>query len=271
MRLAVVGASGRMGRAVVRLAGEARDVEIVGAVATTEVGKDVGELAGLGSLGVMVSDSLEVLAGVRADVVIDFSSPQATRALAEVVAGHKIALVSGTTGLGGEAAQAIEQASTRTAVLWEPNMSLGVHVLGVLLQRAITLLGPGFDVEIVEAHHKLKVDAPSGTALRLAHLAARARADEAEREARGEQPSTFVYGREGRPGERRQAEIGVLAMRGGDVVGDHTVHLFGAGERLELTHRATSRDLFARGALVAARVLARKPPGRYTLADVAGA
>jgi 4-hydroxy-tetrahydrodipicolinate reductase len=142
-------------------------------------------------------------------------------------------------------------------VLWEPNMSVGVHVLGRLVREAIAALGEGFDVEIVEAHHRKKVDAPSGTALRLAELAMEA--------AHG---GGLRHGREGRPGERPRGEIGMHALRGGDVVGDHTVHFLGDGERLELTHRATSRDVFAHGALRAAAWLAGKPRGRYTLADV---
>ena len=136
-------------------------------------------------------------------------------------------------------------------------MSVGVHVLGALVARAVAMLGPDFDIEIVEAHHRLKVDAPSGTALRVAEIA---------REARG--GAGFVHGREGRPGPRAPAEIGVHAVRGGDVVGDHSVYFLGSGERIELVHRASSRDLFATGALRFARWIAGKPPGRYAMADM---
>jgi 4-hydroxy-tetrahydrodipicolinate reductase len=148
-------------------------------------------------------------------------------------------------------------------------MSVGIHVLSSLLARAIAALGPGFDVEIVEAHHRMKVDAPSGTALRLADVAREAVAARGDRAAAASSPQVdLVTGREGRPGARSASEIGVLALRGGDVVGDHTAFLFGDGERLELSHRASSRDLFARGALRAASWLPSRAPGRYSLSDV---
>ena len=165
--------------------------------------------------------------------------------------------MSGTTGLGEEARAALDRASARVPVAWEPNMSVGVHVLGALVARAIAMLGPDFDIEIIEAHHRLKADAPSGTALRVAEIA---------REARG--GARFVHGREGRPGARGAAEIGVHAVRGGDVVGDHSVYLLGAGERIELIHRASSRELFASGALRFARWIAGKTPGRYAMDDM---
>jgi 4-hydroxy-tetrahydrodipicolinate reductase len=225
-----------MGRTVVALAAD-QGIEVVAAI-------DTGE-------------RLSALAASGADVAIDFSSPGATTELAEVAAKAGIAIVSGTTGLDEDAHVALERASGRVAVAWEPNMSVGVHVLGALVARAIEMLGPDFDVEIVEAHHRLKVDAPSGTALRVAEIA---------REARG--GARFVHGREGRPGARGGAEIGIHAVRGGDVVGDHSVYLFGAGERIELVHRATSRELFASGALRFARWIAGKAPGRYGMADM---
>ncbi len=259
LRLGVVGASGRMGRAVVRLAGEA-GMEIACAVGATDVGRDAGELAGVGALGVTVTDAVAALAGAGIDVCIDFSTPAATRLVAEAAARGGFAIVSGTTGLDEAATRALADAAARAAVLWEPNMSLGVHVLGVLVRRAIEMLGPAYDVEIVEVHHRQKVDAPSGTAVRLAQIAKDARADGAR----------LTHGRQGRPGPRPAQEIGVHAVRGGDVIGDHTVALFGAGERVELVHKATSRDLFAHGALVAAAFLRGKPAGRYSLGDVVG-
>jgi 4-hydroxy-tetrahydrodipicolinate reductase len=239
MRIAVVGARGRMGRTVVRLA-EEQGLELA-------VGLDTGE-------------SLASLASARADVVVDFSSPSATTELAGVAASAGVAIVSGTTGLHAEALAALDQAAQRVPVAWEPNMSVGVHVLGALVARAIAMLGPEFDVEVVEAHHKMKVDAPSGTALRLAEIA---------KDARG--GARLVHGREGKPGARAATEIGVHAVRGGDVVGDHTVYLLGAGERLELVHRASSRELFAAGALRVARWIAGRPAGRYRMDDVLGA
>jgi 4-hydroxy-tetrahydrodipicolinate reductase len=254
-RLAVVGASGRMGRAVVRLAFEA-GMELVCAVATTEVGRDAGELAGMGPIGTVVADGFAAVEHARADVVIDFSTPHATLALAPIAAAAGSAIVSGTTGLGDDARAALDRAAARVPVLWEPNMSLGVHVLSSLVARAAMEL-PDWDVEIVETHHRAKVDAPSGTALRLAEAVQKARAG-----------TRLVHGRHGRPGARSTAEIGMHALRGGDVVGDHEVHLFGGGERIELTHRATSRDVFAHGALRAAAWIVGKTPGTYSLADV---
>jgi 4-hydroxy-tetrahydrodipicolinate reductase len=258
MRVAVVGASGRMGRAVVRLAREAGD-DVVCAVASTEVGRDVGELAGLGPIGTCVVDGLGAIEQARADVVVDFSTSHATLALAAVVASSGTALVSGTTGLDDAARAALDRAAGHAAVLWEPNMSVGVHVLARLVAQAAATLA-AWDVEIVETHHRAKVDAPSGTALRLA---------EAVREGRGK-AAPLVHGREGKPGPRGPGEIGMHALRGGDVVGDHVVHLMSGGERLELTHRATSRDVFAHGALRAARWIAGRAPGRYALRDVLG-
>jgi len=236
VRLAVFGASGRMGSAVLRLARESGDVEVV---ASIDVASGAQSLVG-------------------AEVVIDFSAPAAVPTLARAAASAGVAIVSGTTGLDAAATQALDDAAAHVPVLWEPNMSVGVFVLGELLREAIRMLGPGFDVEIVETHHRRKADAPSGTAMRLAEIAKASRSE----------TSRFVTGREGKPGARTNEEIGVLAVRGGDVIGDHVVHLLGEGERLELVHRASNRDLFASGALRAARWLCGKSPGRYRLADV---
>jgi 4-hydroxy-tetrahydrodipicolinate reductase len=238
MKIAVVGARGRMGRTIVQLAQDQK----LDVVAQLDAADRVSQLKGSG-----------------ADVVIDFSSPRGTVELAESAASSGIAIVSGTTGLDAEGQAALDRASKQVAVAWEPNMSVGVHVLGALVAQAIAMLGPDFDVEIVEAHHRLKVDAPSGTALRLAEVA---------REARG--GARFVHGREGKPGTRTPTEIGLHAVRGGDVVGDHTVLLLGAGERIELVHRASSRELFASGALRVAKWIVGKPAGRYRMEDVLG-
>jgi len=235
--IAVLGARGRMGRAIARLASE-HDAEVV-------YGIDAGE------------GELAALASSKARVLVDFSTPAVTAMAARACASTgRIALVSGTTGLDDAAMTALDDASRHVPVLWEPNMSVGVFVLGEVVRRALAMLGESFDVEIVETHHAMKADAPSGTANRLAEVV---------REARS---GPVVTGRSGKPGARPRGEIGVLALRGGDVVGDHTVHLLGSGERLELTHRATSRDVFAIGALRAARWIAGKPAGRYGIADV---
>lgn len=250
-----------MGRAVVRLAVES-GISIVCAVGASDLGRDVGELAGVGAVGRGVTDEVSAIEQAKADCIIDFSAPDLCPRVAVAAAAAGSALVCGTTGLGEKERAALDHAAARVPVLWEPNMSIGVFVLSRLVAEAVAMLGDTCDIEIVEAHHKAKVDAPSGTALRLADVAKRARD-----KTRGDE-SAYVFGREGKPGARKPTEIGVLAMRGGDVIGDHHVHLLAHGERLELTHRAQSRELFASGALRAARFLAGKKPGRYGLADV---
>jgi 4-hydroxy-tetrahydrodipicolinate reductase len=225
-----------MGRAIVRLAPD-HDASVMLAIDAGE-----GDLAALGKSG--------------ARVLIDFSSPAIVPEAARACATAGIALVSGTTGLDEPATRALDEAARHVPVLWEPNMSVGVFVLGEVMRHALAMLGEGFDVEIVETHHSMKADAPSGTANRLAAIA---------REVRD---GPTVTGRDGKPGPRGRAEVGVLAVRGGDVVGDHVVHMLGSGERLELTHRATSRDVFAIGALRAATWIVGKPAGRYAFGDV---
>jgi len=257
IRLAVVGATGRMGCAVVRLA-PAHGLAVVRAVARDQTGLDAGTVASGKTLGVLLEKEPLALASGGFDVVVDFSSPEATVDLAEVAVQTGAALVSGTTGLTGEGEGALVRASGHAAVFWEPNMSLGVHVLVDLVRRAASQLGADFDVEVCELHHRLKVDAPSGTATRLV---------EALREARSPQ-ARVIHGRQGRPGARPLDEIAVHALRGGDVIGDHTVHFLGSGERVEITHRATDRDVFARGALRAAAFVAGKPAGRYRMSDL---
>ncbi len=252
--VAVLGANGRMGRAVVRLAHEA-GMKIVCAIAAGDEGRDAGELAGIGPIGTMIGTDAAALATSGAQVMIDFSAPVALLEAAGICASAGIAIVSGTTGLDDAASSALEQAAAKCAVLWEPNMSVGVHVLASLVEKATAALGASFDIEVVEVHHRAKVDAPSGTAIRLGDVVKNARG------------ARYVNGREGRPGPRKQDEIGMHAIRGGDVIGDHTVFFFGDGERIELTHRASSRDLFARGAVRAAAWIAGKAAGRYRLGD----
>ncbi len=258
MRLAIHGVTGRMGQAVTRIAAS-EGISIVGAIASSGsagLGRDAGEIAGAGAVGTIVTaDAASGLLG--SDVVIDFSQPAALPHLLKLAMREKIAVVSGTTRLDATGERLLDEAAKIVPVLWAANTSLGVQVLAELVTLAVQKLGLGFDVEIVETHHRAKIDAPSGTAERL-RLAVE--------EARGELHR--VAGREGNVGPRKPDEIGVLAMRGGDVIGDHTIHLLGHGERLELTHRATNRDLFARGALRAARFLHGKPAGRYTMADL---
>jgi 4-hydroxy-tetrahydrodipicolinate reductase len=258
VKIAIFGASGRMGLAVARLA-HAEGIAIAGAIvspSSAHAGRDLGELAGLGSIGVTLSpDTASGLLG--ADAVIDFSTADAVPALLDLAARQGVAIVSGTTRLGPAASSRLELAAARVPVLWAPNTSVGVHVLKDLAAAAARALGAEFDVEIVEAHHRGKVDAPSGTAGALVSAVKAARAELRE-----------VRGRDGNVGPRKDDEIGVLAVRGGDVIGEHTVLFLGQGERIEITHRATSRDLFARGALRAAKFLVGKPAGRYSMADV---
>jgi len=261
MKIALSGATGRMGLAVARLARAAGDVDIVGGSAAPDdphQGRDIGELAGIGSIGVAVTEDL-ASALISAEVVIDFSVAPVVKPLVQVAARAKVAVVSGTTNLDADAQAAIDRAAQSIPVLWAPNMSLGVQVLAELTELALRRLGPGFDAEIVEIHHRKKVDSPSGTAKRLADAIRNVRPGSAE-----------LHGRDGDVGARTDREVAVFGVRGGDVVGDHTVFLLGQGERLELVHRASNRDLFAHGALRAARFVHAAKPGRYTIADVLG-
>jgi 4-hydroxy-tetrahydrodipicolinate reductase len=261
VRLAIFGATGRMGLSIVRLSGADPQVQIVGAVCASSdpgLGRDIGELAGIGAAGVVTT--ADVSSGLLgADVVIDFSTASAVPMLFAAAARQKVAVVSGTTLLDEAGRRGLDKVAEAAPVLWSANMSLGVQVLANLVQEAVKRLGPGFDVEIVEIHHRKKIDSPSGTAKRLADAAKNVRPELHE-----------LHGRSGQLGARTDDEVGVLGVRGGDVIGDHTVYLLGAGERLELTHRASSRELFAHGALAAAKFLVGKAPGRYTIADVVG-
>jgi 4-hydroxy-tetrahydrodipicolinate reductase len=261
MKLALHGATGRMGRAITALAHAAGDIQIVGAAAAANdpnQGRDLGELAGVGSIGVAVTaDVASSLLG--AEVVIDFSVASAVRPLVALAVRSGVAIASGTTNVDAETRGALERAAASVPVLWAPNMSLGVQVLAELVEQAVRRLGPGFDAEIVEIHHRRKIDSPSGTAKRLADAVRKVRPSSVE-----------LHGRDGDVGARTDTEVAVYGVRGGDVIGDHTVFLLGSGERIELTHRASSRELFAHGALRAARFLAGKKPGTYSISDVLG-
>ena len=250
-RLAIAGATGRMGRAVARLAAE-HHFSIVGALS-------VPADAGLSIEGVrVVADPSEAIE--NAEIVIDFSHASAVVPLAKACRARAIPLVSGTTNLADDAKRAIEELAKVAPVLWAANMSVGIQLLAEIVEQAARRLGVGYDAEIVEIHHGKKVDAPSGTAKRLVE-AVRVGLDADE---------PLVHGRVGEVGARRKGEIGVHAIRGGDVIGEHTVMLLGQGERLEFSHKATSRDLFAIGALRAARWVLGRPAGRYTIKDLLG-
>jgi 4-hydroxy-tetrahydrodipicolinate reductase len=225
------------------------------------VGQDAGVVAGLGPRGVLVVDDLaKALHG--ADAVVDFTSHEASARHADACAGAGVPLVVGSTGFTPEAKAKVAAAARRIPVILSPNMSVGVNVLFELVRQAAEVLGDAYDVEIVELHHKKKRDAPSGTAVRLAEVAAEA--------LRRDPKDALAFARHGILGERPPWQIGVQTLRGGDAVGEHTVFFCGEGERLELTHRATSRDQFARGAVRAARWIVGRPPGLYDMADVLG-
>ncbi|PWB79959.1 MAG: 4-hydroxy-tetrahydrodipicolinate reductase [Methylocystaceae bacterium] len=264
VRLVVVGAAGRMGRMLIAAIGDSLGATLAGALESSDsphVGQDAGLLAGRAANGVAVSSDPEA-ALKGADVLIDFSSPASTVALAELAAAAGVAHVIGTTGLSTSDLEAIAAAAERTVVVRSGNMSLGVNLLALLVERAASALGPAWDAEIIEMHHKMKVDAPSGTALLLGEAAARGRNVQlAEHSARA---------RDGLTGPRRPGDIGFASLRGGTVVGDHTVVFAGAGERIELSHRAEDRGIFARGAIAAALWTRGRAPGLYSMADVLG-
>jgi 4-hydroxy-tetrahydrodipicolinate reductase len=263
-KVVVTGAAGRMGTQIVRLVRATPGLALHAAVdrpGSRATGQDAAALAGLPPAGVAIGDDLaKALAG--ADVVIDFTSHEASARHAELCAEHGVALVIGSTGFTPEAKARVAAAATRIPVVLSPNMSVGVNVVFELVRQAAQVLGADYDVEIVEIHHKKKRDAPSGTAVHLGEVAA---------QALGRDPAeALAYARHGIIGERPPAEIGVQTLRGGDVVGEHTMFFCGEGERVEITHRATSREQFARGAIRAAQWLPGKPAGVHDMADVLG-
>jgi 4-hydroxy-tetrahydrodipicolinate reductase len=265
IRVIVAGAAGRMGSQLIRAVRDAEGVELVGATerpGAAAIGLDAGLAAGLGMLEVQVQDSLDRAiekAGGKVDVVIDFTTAEASLAHALVAAEHRIALVVGSTGFSNEAREAVTAAASNIPVVMAPNMSIGVNLLVKIAAEVAEDLGPDYEVEILEMHHRHKIDAPSGTAVRLAEVIA---------EKLGRPARDILYARHGSIGERPHDQIGVQALRGGDVVGEHTVYFIGEGERIELTHRAWSRDQFATGAVRAARWVVGKPAGLYSMRDV---
>jgi 4-hydroxy-tetrahydrodipicolinate reductase len=263
IRIAVIGVTGRMGRAIVRAAeasGEGKVVAGLASASSKELGKDIGELAGIAATGVRVTSDLKA-ALAHCDVAIDFSNAGATAAnVAECRLAHK-PVVIGTTGIPDEARRVIEEASAEIAVIVAPNTSLGVTLLIEMVRAAAKALPADFDIEIWEAHHKHKKDAPSGTALALGRAAAEGRGQDLGK--------VGVLAREGES-PRRAGEIGFSVTRGGDIVGEHEVMFAGQGEVLTLGHRATDRSIFAQGAVRAAAWLAARPAGRYGMSDVVG-
>lgn len=264
MRIGIVGAGGRMGQMLVREVLGTEGVTLVGAIDLPDSparGHDAGLLASGTPCGVSIHDD-PVPLFADADAVLDFTAPAATVRFAALAAQGKTVHVIGTTGLEGDQQQAIVKAARHTPIVQAPNFSLGVNLLFALAAKAAAVLGPDYDAEIVEMHHRHKVDAPSGTALGLGRAIAEGRNIDFD--------AAAVLSREGQTGARTDGAIGFATLRGGDVVGEHTAIFAGPGERLELTHKATDRGLFARGAVRAARWAYGKHPGLYGMTDVLG-
>jgi 4-hydroxy-tetrahydrodipicolinate reductase len=264
IKIAVCGAAGRMGGRIIVAIHEAEGVELSGALERPGhpmLGQDAGLLAGCGMLGINIGDNLNET--VKAcDVLIDFTTPKVSLKNLEVCGLFRKAIVIGSTGFTAEERALAEELAKDIPVIIAPNMSVGVNVCFKVLADIANILGDDFDVEIVEAHHRMKKDAPSGTAVRMGEVVARALGRDYRQVANCH--------REGIPGERTREEIGMQAIRGGDIVGDHTVYFIGMGERIELTHRAHTRDMFSRGAVRAAKWVVDRKPGIYDLQDVLG-
>jgi 4-hydroxy-tetrahydrodipicolinate reductase len=262
--IVVAGAAGRMGNRIIACLAGLPDLRLIAALEApghAAIGRDAGDLAGIGKAGVSVgADAAAEIARDR--VLIEFSVPEASLAHLRLAAHSEARAVIGTTGFTASQRAEIGELAKQTAILISPNMSVATNVAFKLLATMAKALGDEYDVEITEIHHRFKKDAPSGTALRMAEVIAEALGRDLDQVA--------VYGRQGLPGERTRPEIGILSLRSGDVVGEHTVSFGTLGERLELVHRAHNRDTYARGALRAARFIAGRPPGLYSMADVLG-
>ena len=261
-RIAIHGAAGRMGRAVIQAALATQGIKLVAAIDrkdNAELGEDVASVVGQAPIGVSVGYVIDP-AAEPFEVLVDFTQPEATLSALELCRSHKKAMVIGTTGFSADQRNSIEAAAQEIAICTAANFSIGVNVVLSLLGDAARLLGEPYDVEIVEAHHRHKTDAPSGTALAMGEEVAQALGRNLK--------DCAVYGREGQTGARGRQTIGFATVRGGDVIGDHTVMFLGEGERVEISHKATSRLNFAQGALRAAAWLAGRQPGLYSMQDV---
>jgi 4-hydroxy-tetrahydrodipicolinate reductase len=258
----VVGAAGKMGERVIHIIKETPSVKLFRAIERSDhpsVGKDIGEVIGLGKMGVILESSLKKGGG---DVIINFSNPQASLESLEFAKGAGLAIVIGTTCLSPEQTNKVKELSKSVRCVLAPNMSVGVNVMFRIVQEVAKVLGPEYDIEILEAHHRLKKDSPSGTAVKLGELISSSIGRDFGK--------VGVYGRKGMVGERTKDEIGMQVIRAGDIVGEHTVLFGGIGERLEIIHRAHSRDNFARGAVRAALWVVTQPNGLYDMQDVLG-
>jgi 4-hydroxy-tetrahydrodipicolinate reductase len=260
----IAGAAGRMGARIISTILQSEGISLAGAFEhpdSDSVNKDAGLLAGAGKTGVNIAGSLDDVID-KGDVVIDFTAPQATLENIRTVSSRGISMVIGTTGLSGDILKEVEAFAKTIRCVLAPNMSVGVNVMFRIASEMAEILGKDYDIEVLEAHHKLKKDAPSGTAVRLAQVLADATGRDLEEKA--------VYERKGIIGERKEGEIGIQTLRAGDITGEHTVMFGGTGERLELIHRAHNRDNFARGAVRAAKWIVDKPVGLYDMQDVLG-
>ncbi|NPA94294.1 MAG: 4-hydroxy-tetrahydrodipicolinate reductase [Thermodesulfobacteria bacterium] len=264
VRAIVAGAGGRMGGRIITMISQTDGIELSAAFERPDspvIGQDAGVVAGVGELGVKIEDSLDAVID-KGDVIIDFTFHEASVQHAKKAAEKGRAMVIGTTGFSNEEYAALDEYSKKFPLVLAPNMSVGVNLLYKLLETAATVLGDDYDVEIVEAHHRMKKDAPSGTALQLGRVVAKALGRDFDEVA--------VFERHGLIGERSKKEIGIQTIRAGDIVGEHTVLFGGIGERIEITHKASSRDTFAKGAVRAALWVVGKPAGRYSMQDVLG-
>jgi 4-hydroxy-tetrahydrodipicolinate reductase len=264
IKLIVSGAAGRMGCRLVALVRDSTALTLAGAIEEPGhhmLGEDAGETAGAGRAGIAITDNLSALMD-RGEVVIDFTSPDATLQHLRIVAQHRRAMVIGTTGFSAAELDEVRSLARQVPCVCSPNMSVGVNLIYKVIGEMAKTLGDDYDIEVIEAHHRLKKDAPSGTALKIAEVLARS--------VNRDLNQVGVYARKGLIGERKKGEIGIQSIRAGDIVGDHTIIFGGMGERIEVTHRASSRDTFARGALRAARWVVRQPPGLYDMMDVLG-
>jgi 4-hydroxy-tetrahydrodipicolinate reductase len=253
-----------MGGRIVAALEDQKEINLAGAFEKRghrAVGRDVGDVAGVGSKGLIVEQHLESVVG-KGDVIIDFTDPDATLRHVKLAVERDKAMVIGTTGVEAAHREEVEKASRKIPIVFAPNTSVGVNLLFKVLSDVAPILGDAYDVEIVETHHRFKKDAPSGTARKMAEVVATALDRDVDEAA--------VYGRSGMVGERKEKEIGIFSMRGGDVVGEHTVVFAGLGDRIEFTHRAHSRDTFARGAVRAALWVSGRVPGLYDMMDVLG-
>ena len=264
LNMIVSGAAGRMGSRIIALSRDFKDIKLSGALENKnhkELGKDIGEIIGIGATGVNLSDNIKNITE-KAGVLIDFSSTSATIECLKILSEKPVPVVIGTTGFSKDEIGHISLYAQKVPCVLAPNMSVGVNLLLKILADVAKITGDDYDVEIVEAHHRLKKDAPSGTAIKMAQVIASALNRNLE--------DTAVYSRHGLIGERSRKEIGIQTVRAGDIVGEHTVIFGTLGERIEITHKASSRDTFARGALKAALWVYKQTPGLYDMQDVLG-